>query len=440
MPNTQSKPKNNSTVAIRKNPVQNKQRTNERLTAAPVAMTKLIKTTKPVIISKDKFTTVRHKEYLADIVAPSAAFNLSRYPINPALNSSFPWLSSIAERYESYVFEKLNYIYEPICSTATPGSVMLGVDYDAADASAANKVSLLSYASTVRSAPWEPVRFSAAQSDLKKFGIQRYTRVGNNTGDIKTYDVGAFQIATQSTPATATTLGELYVEYEVKLYTPQLNNSIAASRSSQKTKITWGPTGIPSLTAIISGIAEYPLMWLDNSVSPLSRLIIATVGTYLFHYESSNSDSVFMPPNFNATRQNGENISTKFFNIVDGYFNDVSSSGSTIRTKIIGPVNSNSSASTQGYNYTVINLDNAAYKTVTINALPIDFATASNLAGTTPAPWGISSSGSDFPEIVLNPPKLIFPSSRTAIDGCTFTQDFPSPPTIKEDTETTLST
>jgi hypothetical protein len=65
---------------------------------------------------------------------------------------------------------------------------------------------------------------------LLKFGIQRYVRsagVPANT-DIKTYDVGRFYVATSNTPSSPTTLGELYVTYEIELITPQLSNFIAA--------------------------------------------------------------------------------------------------------------------------------------------------------------------------------------------------------------------
>lgn len=167
---------------------------------------------------------VRHTEYIADISSSTSNFNVNSYSINPGLNASFPWLSNVAANYESYLFKKLHYMYKPICPTNTPGKVILAIDYDAADATPSSKVVINSYESAASCSVWDQVVNRSTTMNMRKFGVQRYVRntVAPTGTDIKTYDIGKLLVATSNTPNTATTLGELYVEYEIELYTPQL--------------------------------------------------------------------------------------------------------------------------------------------------------------------------------------------------------------------------
>lgn len=178
---------------------------------------------------------VRHTEYIGDVSAQASVFSVTPYSVNPGLNVTFPWLSNIANNYESYKFHKLHFVYKPICSTTTPGKVILAMDYDAADVTPTSKVVINSFESTTSCSPWDEITHISMQSNLLKFGVQRYVRsagVPANT-DVKTYDVGKFYVATSNTPSTPTTLGELYVSYEVELITPQLSNFVPAQFNNE---------------------------------------------------------------------------------------------------------------------------------------------------------------------------------------------------------------
>ncbi len=193
---------------------------------APVNSSRTLKTGVPDIShsgsSTDGRTRVRHREYIDDVNG-SEAFAIMQYPINPGMKQTFPWLSAFANRYESYVFRRLRFEYETATSSMTNGSVMMAVDYDAADAAPTSKRQLMSYHNAVRSGAWTECCFSGDQMDLRKFGIQRYVRRGplSSNLDIKTYDVGNFFLATKG-EADSSMIGELYVTYDVELITPQL--------------------------------------------------------------------------------------------------------------------------------------------------------------------------------------------------------------------------
>jgi hypothetical protein len=63
--------------------------------------------------SEDETGTIciSHKEYLTDIFGPTTAFNVQSYALNPALQTSFDWLSQIACNYDEYSFDQLLFEY-----------------------------------------------------------------------------------------------------------------------------------------------------------------------------------------------------------------------------------------------------------------------------------------------------------------------------------------
>jgi len=169
-------------------------------------------------------TTVKHREFISDIAA-STEYAVTKYSINPGDSRTFPWLSRMAKLFETYKFRDLKFSYEPTCGSATPGSVNLAIDFDASDDAPPSKIQLMSYHNAKRISPWSATTYVATHQDLSKFAISRYTRASTqppNT-DIKTYDVGNFFIAVSGVDgASLPEVGELYVEYTVELYTPQI--------------------------------------------------------------------------------------------------------------------------------------------------------------------------------------------------------------------------
>jgi hypothetical protein len=185
--------------------------------------------------------TITHREFVGDVDG-SVLFGSSQYALNPGNSVVFPWLSSIALNYESYVFKQLHFHYETSVSTTTAGTVMMAVDYDASDAAPASKQILMGYAQAQRSAPWQECAFNCRSGDLHKFAAERYVRgLTIPTGDVKTYDVGNLFLATQGN-ATGDMIGELYVSYTVELRTPQIHNSLPATPLVRSLTMTRGNT------------------------------------------------------------------------------------------------------------------------------------------------------------------------------------------------------
>lgn len=266
-------------------------RAAQRVTKAPVAESRSLLTPRPLVHQRHDSIRVRHREFLWDIIG-STEFAWDNFAVNPGVAETFPWLSQIANRYESYRFHSLRFVYEPATSTATSGTVMLACDYDASDVGPETKTVMMSYKNAVRSAPWAECRNESDPSDLRK-SVTYYVRSGAVAStDIKTYDVANFYIAT-SGQAASTAIGELYVEYDVELLTPQMNNSapsldlINASGAGLSTNNAFG-TAASVLPTTAGGIASN----IDTTVLNSSDLRINQAGTFLVELLASAGTSV----------------------------------------------------------------------------------------------------------------------------------------------------
>lgn len=220
---------------------------------------------------------IRHREYIAEMPGTSdGTFSVQGFSINPGIQATFPWLCSVAQNFEEYVFKKLHFAYETEQSTTAPGSLLMMVDYDAADAQPTSKTEIMAHRGATRTPIWGDTTFIATASDL--FKTRRlYIRTGSlgPNLDIKTYDVGNFFVACQGTN-TAGNLGELYVEYDVELYVPQLTPAVLKSAKlvSGSGISAAAPLGSDPVTS-----GDLPVVWSG------STLTVSTVGSYLVHMQ-----------------------------------------------------------------------------------------------------------------------------------------------------------
>jgi hypothetical protein len=194
-------------------------------TMAPVATARKISTGKPRVSSTATGDIrVVHREYVRDIPG-SVGFTATSFPVNPGQSALFPWLSTLASRFESYRFLRLRFALNTMSTTAATGSVALALDYDAADAAPTSKLQAMSYRSSVRDAPWKDLDFESTSEDLRRANnlyIRTLAVLPANL-DIKTYDTGNLFVVTQGQAGT-TAVSELYVEYDVQLITPQIDS------------------------------------------------------------------------------------------------------------------------------------------------------------------------------------------------------------------------
>lgn len=193
-----------------------------------------------VINRSNKEFVVRHREYITDIYSstgsnntPSPFGNLE-FPINPGDSRTFPWLSSIADKFEQYRIEGMVFEYKSLYSDSVVtqngsiGAIMLATEYNAGAPPFPNKQSMENYQFAQSCKPshsvLHPVECDRTQNVLSEL----YVRPGivPPGEDIKTYDFGTFQIASQGIPlggaGAAVPLGELSVSYQIALIKPKI--------------------------------------------------------------------------------------------------------------------------------------------------------------------------------------------------------------------------
>lgn len=225
--------------------------------------------------------------------------------INPGFRTTFPWLSSTALAYESYLFNSLSFEFESSGVTTDRGTVMIAIDFDASDSPPLDKQELLTMEGATRSSVWSHQTCTASQKNLKKFGVQRFIRNEEplGTGDIKTYDVGKLLVATHGTGNL--TCGELYVSYDITLHTPQpAGVNLLYGLCAKVTGSTGVAVGTPLGTGFTSNLGGLPISWRSNN-----SFYVNQVGSYLLNisYEGSDfqsTDLVALVAVGGATEQN----------------------------------------------------------------------------------------------------------------------------------------
>lgn len=119
-------------------------------------------------------------------------------------------------------------------------------------------------------------------ADLHKFGIQRYVRTQALAAnlDIKTYDVGNLNVAAQGISVTSA-VGELWVEYDIELITP---NSAAFVANLQSEIISAGG-GSVSATEIFGAVPTFGGNVNIATAGATNTITFNQVGQYLVDFQ-----------------------------------------------------------------------------------------------------------------------------------------------------------
>lgn len=178
---------------------------------------------------------VSHRELASSVLANGENFGLVlNDPINAGDPSLFPWLSGVAQKYESYVFTSLALEFRSQVPTTFSGSIYLTADYDARDAPPANEADMSVTPGSASSQVHQNVMMRCRAPDMAKRKTYYVRSVGDavlsgSSPDVRSYDAGTFYAATSGVNNAAGTphtgfIGQLWVHYTVRLMTPQKAN------------------------------------------------------------------------------------------------------------------------------------------------------------------------------------------------------------------------
>lgn len=138
------------------------------------------------------------------------------------MSDSFPFLSQIAQYFDEYEFHQLIFEVKSMVhdgSESAMGNVIVATQYNPTSGPFSNKIQMENYEYANSHKIADSSHHGVECDPLKKGGsATEYVRTGAippNT-DIKSYDLGIFNLCTSGVPA-GYNIGELWVDYTVKL-------------------------------------------------------------------------------------------------------------------------------------------------------------------------------------------------------------------------------
>jgi len=170
---------------------------------------------------------VPHREYLGDILSQTSAFVSQRFPVNPGLSSTFPYLATMANMFQQYrirgmIFEFLTLATDYSANPAI-GYVAMASQYNVLDQPFTSKLQMLNqeYSSEKRSCEsfLHPIECAPEETPTTEL----YTRNGPlKSGDLRYSDLCVVTVAVGGQPTANYPIGSLYVSYEIEFLKPKL--------------------------------------------------------------------------------------------------------------------------------------------------------------------------------------------------------------------------
>lgn len=178
---------------------------------------------------------VCHREYLGDITG-TTAFTNRQYPLNPGMAATFPWLSTIAQNYQEYKIHGLIFEFRPLITdfvtSGAPGVIIMATNYNA-DAPVYNTKQQMENSEFAVSCKPTIDLIHGVECATDQVTIpHRYVRTGTppSNQDLRLYDYGTFQFASQTNPVQ--NLGELWVSYAIEFFKPVLPEDVGGNIQS----------------------------------------------------------------------------------------------------------------------------------------------------------------------------------------------------------------
>lgn len=192
---------------------------------AVVAQAKGVKVGTPTVTKIPDGCVVSNRELIGTIGPLAGGFEvLKRLRINPGSASTFRWLSTMANSWETYRFRRLKFEYITRVNTQANGGVYMSPDFDAQDGQPNAEELQAQYRGTREEVPWKNFSMSLMPKDLNRTYKAHFCmdddRFSLTEQDEKTIDAAQVFISTES-DAGAAKWGRVWVDYEVELFTPQ---------------------------------------------------------------------------------------------------------------------------------------------------------------------------------------------------------------------------
>nr|UHS72053.1 MAG: hypothetical protein 2 [Tombusviridae sp.] len=260
----------------------------------------------PAMHRNDQTIVVRHKEYVGELRGRQLFTTQFRYPLNPGVATTFPWLHTVASQYSEYRIRGMVFHYVPtsgmsVASSNTAlGSVMFQTSYRATEDAPTSKLEMMNEYWATEGRPCDEI-CHPIECDPKEnpFNVQ-YVRSTplSPSENILMYDLGVTTVAVTGQQADGNVLGDIWCSYEVELKKPKVSGINTEGSRSVRVLSTSGistaaPLGTSQTTnSSIDGVTftgnsvtfpansggEYLLSWFTNGFSSAGGFSVAYSG------------------------------------------------------------------------------------------------------------------------------------------------------------------
>lgn len=237
---------------------------------------------------------VHRKEFVGELKTSSTVgeFQLTKYECNPGLPDSFRWVSPIANSFETYEILQLEYLF-----VSTSASALNSTDTNLGKVAARFVTNVYAPVDTNR---FQMENGHGAHSSVTSTSF-RYNvvversnppRLVRNSdtfsGDKRLYDAGYMEFATFGQQGTDTVIGEIWMQYTLRLMKPlYIQGMIGSTVLSNQTNGdgTWlnaSPFGTSATAFTVMAPSSFTMKWISGTVMEFPENF--TNGLYLMQY------------------------------------------------------------------------------------------------------------------------------------------------------------
>lgn len=182
----------------------------------------------------DRGVRVSHHEFLGDVKS-TTDFTVLKYPLNPGMSETFPWLSIVAQAFQEYELNGCIFYFKSTSANALNstntalGQIIGAVQYNPYQPDPLSKVTMLGLSSASDGKPSESNLFPVECKADMILMRSKLIRTAEVTDDKAKYDHGNFYLGSNGSQASAV-VGELHVVYDITLKKPKLYSTSSQSK------------------------------------------------------------------------------------------------------------------------------------------------------------------------------------------------------------------
>jgi len=258
----------------------------------------------------------------------SINFTTTSFALNPANATTFPWLNKIAQLYERYEFEKLEFYFQHdvsgFAAQGQTGLVYLSALYDASCSAFTSETQICDSDPRVFGMPNENMCLTLARQGMHPKEVPKFCRPGNLPGgaDVKEYDAANLFVTTVG-QAGLTEVGKLQIKGRVRLYDRILDPSLGAAPANNRLSMFYSAAA-PVTTAVSSVIPLAGVLTNALGVVNVAGALILPAGNYVVDLQMQLSATNITDWLMQLTK-NGVSQSSQRLTIAVGAGNSVAS-------------------------------------------------------------------------------------------------------------------